>query len=281
MTTAIAAYQPNVPAVVETDPENFVVPGMEDVRPDELRIPILRLIQAQSRVDEAQEHLGEWHNSVTGEFQRNPELLVVGVSKGRIMFPRTYNAENKPLCASDDGLAPRPEYVGNDIRLIGQDEIGEPIVIRNTIPAKCDGCPFAQWGDNHEPPACNAVAIFAGVDQEGMPVLLQIKSTGMKNVPSLKTLVAANGIRKAIKVGAVKEQNDTGTYYVPTFTVGAKPAKDWQKTAMRIASLGNLAARNQRAVMEADENGQSRPAELGEADDFEPEGPSQEDEFPF
>ena len=250
---AVAIHNPNAPTLADqSDPETFVVPGMENVQPSELRIPILRLVQAQSRVEDADAHLGEWHNSVTGEFSKNPELLVIGVAKGRIMFPKEYNADNKPLCASDDGVTPRADFIGTAIETVGKDAKGKTVVTTNTIPGKCDGCPFGSWGEDREPPACAAVAIFAGVEAEGLPVLMQIKSTGMKNVASLKTLVAANGIRKAVRVGSVREQNDTGTYYVPVFTIGTKPDKEWQKTALRIAALGNLAARNSAAVMEDD-----------------------------
>jgi hypothetical protein len=280
---ALAIRGPNGAApAAQCDPETFIVPGMENVKPDELRIPILQLVQAQSRVDGAQEHLGEWHNSVTGEFNQYPELLIIGVAKGRIMFPATYNADNKPLCASDDGIFPRADFVGTIIETVAKDEHGKTVVNSDAIPAKCDGCPFGAWGENSEPPACAAVAIFAGVEQEGLPVLMQIKSTGMKNVASLKTLVATSGIRKAVRVGSLREQNDTGIYYVPVFTLGQKPDKEWQKTAMRIAALGNLAARNSQAVMESDENSAPSQAPNDTWDGAPENAPTEEvADFPF
>jgi hypothetical protein len=267
-------------AVIETDADQFVVPGMENVQPSELRIPLLKLVQAQSQPDGATEHLGEWHNSVTGEFSSAPEVLIIGVARGRVMFPAQYSAENKPLCGSDDGANPRQEYIGQTIKAISEDENGEPIVVSVTIPRTCVGCPFAVWGQDGKPPRCNEVATFAGMLQEGLPVLMQIKSTGMKNVPNLKTLIAANGIRKAIRLGSVQEKNETGIYYVPVFLVGGKPNKEWQATAMRLARLGNLAARNQQAVIEY-EHRQAEPPEGAPDAIDEDAAPYYPDDLPF
>lgn len=262
-------------AAPEKTPDNFVIPGMEHVPPSELRIPRLQLVQAQSRMADKDGHEGEWFNTVTGEYLRNPELLIIGTAKGRIMFPREYQADNKPLCGSDDGAFPRQEYVGLTIKSVGTDELGDPYVRSVVIPPECDKCPFSQWGPNNEPPECNAVATFAGVDADGLPMLFQLRSSGMKNVPSLKTLLVANGIRKVIKLGAVKETNDSGTYHIAQFALGGKPTKDWQATAIRLAAVGNLAARDQRAAMETqDENGHGHTdTESGEGDEPEYEIP--------
>lgn len=231
------------------DPEQFVVPGMENVQPGELKVPLLKLVQSTSRIDGAAEHMGEWHNSVTGEFEANPELLMIGIAKGRVMFPATYNADNKPLCGSNDNIEPREEYRGVEIKAVNVDEHGDPVVVSITIPPKCAECPFSQWGEK-TPPRCQEVATFAGMQKEGMPVLIQVKSTGMKNVSSLKTMIATNGIRKAIRLASVQEKNETGIFYVPVFLLGGKPDKEWQATTMRLARLGNLAQRNQMAIVE-------------------------------
>jgi hypothetical protein len=266
--------------LAETDSvESFVVPGMEHVQPGELRIPLLKLVQAQSRMDGADDHPGQWHNSVTGEFDPGPELLIIGVAKGRVMFPATYNADNKPLCGSDDGAAPRAEYVGASLKVLGADEAGEPTITTTVIPKKCADCPFSQWGEGGEPPKCNEVATFAGMDKSGLPVLIQIRSTGLRNVPNLKTLIAANGIRKTIHLGSVKESGDTGVYFVPVFTVGAKPNSEWQAGAIRLARMGNLAARNQQAIIEYENRAEQDEPEF-DGDDYE-EAPDFEAEIPF
>lgn len=237
--------------VVSFDPETFQIPGMENVQPGELRVPLLKLVQAQSRMDGAKDHGGEWHNSVTGEFEANPELLVIGLAKGRVMFPDEYNADNKPLCGSNDGTHPRDEYKGNQLEIVVVDvESGRKKFEMVGIGEKCEGCPFAQWGPNGEPPKCGAVETFAGVGADGLPALIQIRGSGLKNVPNLKTMLAANGIRKTVRLGSVLESNESGTYHVPVFLLGNKPGKELQGSAMRLAALGNLAARNQQAVIE-------------------------------
>ena len=260
----------------EYDAETFVVPGMENVQPSELRIPRLQLVQAVSRIDGKEGHEGEWFNSVTGEFIPNPELLIIGTAKGRVMFPAEYNAENKPLCGSDDSLAPRAEYVGAIVKIIGQDAAGDPVVKSTIIPSLCAQCPLGAWGEDGVPPVCNEVATFAAVGEDGLGALFQLRSSGMKNVPSLKTLIASGGIRRSIRLGAVKETNDSGTYAIATFTPGKKPGKEWQQTALSLARFGNMAVRNQRAVMDADQARQGRAGQSG------PEGGViEEEEFPF
>jgi len=278
-TTAIVPHNEHaeIALLPEYDPETFVVPGMENVQPGELRIPRLQLVQAQSRMDGKEGHEGEWFNSVTGEFIPNPELLIIGTAKGRVMFPREYNAENEPLCGSDDGLAPRTEYVGAVVKIVGKDAAGDPEVKSGVIPNLCAGCPFGLWAKDGPPPACNEVATFAAVGEDGLGALFQLRSTGMKNVPSLKTLIASGGVRRAIRLGSVKESNDSGTYAIATFTPGKKPGKEWQQTALSLARFGNMAARNQRAAMDADQTDQNR------RNVSEPEGavPEYEDDMPF
>lgn len=280
-THALAPVAPGSLAKTEfPDPQTFIVPGMEDTRPDELRLPRLSLVQAQSRMAGAQDHLGLWHNTITGEFTANPELLIIGVARGRVMFPQDFSADNKPLCGSDDGGHPRDEYIGQEIKRVFTVD-GEPSIQRHTITPACAQCPFAKWGDDGQPPACNEVATFAGISDEGLPSLFQLRSSAMKNAPNLKTLIAANGLRRAIRLGAVKETNDSGAYYVPQFSTGAKPNKDWQNTALRLATLGNLAARNQRAAMEQEQTDHMESDEFDEFDDYKNAEPGGDNDIPF
>lgn len=281
MTTALTPIRPQaVVDITDVDPENFIVPGMENVQPGELRIPLLRLVQGTSRMEGAGDNIGKWHNSVTGEFTAAPELLIIGVAKGRVMFQTQFNAENKPLCASDDGRQPRAEFAGAVVKRIVEGQRG-PEVLQVSIGAACADCPFSAWGEDSEPPACQEVATFAGVRDDGLPCIVQLRGTSMRHAASLKTLVAANGIRKAVRLGAVRETNDSGTYMVATFTVGGKPGKDWQRTAIRLASVGNLAARNQSMAM-IDPEPPRRP-DAGDERDAEREldEPLAEAELPF
>lgn len=277
MTTALAPVKPGNgnTDLISYDPDNLIVPGMENVTPQELRVPVLKLVQAQSKMDGASDHVGQWHNSVTGEFLTNPAYLIIGVAKGRVMFPTEYNAENKPTCGSDEGKKPREEYVGKEIeQIVTNATTGKKQINILVIPPSCVDCPFAKWGDDGEPPACSEVNTFAFVGEDGLPGVFQASRTAMKSAAALKTLVAANGIRKAVRFGSVKESNDTGVYYVPVFTVAAKPSKEWQQTALHLVSMGNFAARNQQAAAEMDyaSNGHH---------ESEPDVAPEEDNMPF
>ena len=44
----------------------------------------------------------------------------------------------------------------------------------------------------------------------------------------MKQLFATISSSKIVRFGAAKESNDTGVYYVPVFTPGPKPSKEWQ-----------------------------------------------------
>lgn len=237
--------------LAEINAEDFIVPGMENVQPGELRIPILKLVQGTSRMNGAAEHQGEWHNSVTNTFEPARELLIIGTADGRALWADEFDAGNKPLCKSNDGIAPLPEHIGSVHKMIGKDAMGGPLVSAVTIPAKCEDCPLSQWAGDEIPPRCSAVETFAGLDETGLPALFQLSRTGLKNVRALKTMLVANGIRRAIRLASVRETNEKGTYGVPTFTIGDKPGKDWQKTALRVVrQAGNIAKRNQIAAME-------------------------------
>lgn len=269
--------------IVPYDADAFTIPGMEHVTPGELRVPVLKLVQAQSKIDGAQDHLGEWHNSVTGEFLSSPELLIIGVAKGRVMFPETYSADNEPMCGSDNGRNPRADYIGKEIRTITFDEKGDPKKKLVVIGGPCADCPFGKWTEdakgNSKPPACNEVATFAGLGQDGLPVLLQIKSTGMRAASNLKTLIATHGIRRSIVLGSTRESNDSGTYYVPAFFAGQKPDTEWQQAAVRLARLGNFAERNQQAAMEQDAKERGYTGNSGDED--VPPPSFSDEEFPF
>jgi len=251
MTNDISQTESRAVATVD----GFVIPGTETITPQELQIPLLRIVQPTSRMENADLNGGMYHNSVTGEFVANPEVLVIGYAKGRVMFPREFSADNKPLCGSDNGVVPREEHIGSampDGTIIGE---------------LCHDCPFAQWQDN-APPACNEVNTFAGIDSDGMPVVFQAKSTGMKAARALKTMLKTSGINKTIRLGSVRTVNDSGTFYVPSYALGAAPDADWQASAVSVAGMGNLASREaQRASEYVDE-----PT----GDDF----PFGDDEFP-
>jgi hypothetical protein len=269
--------------LAEYNPDSFDIPGMENVSPSELRIPVLKIVQMTSKFDNADVHRGYWHNSVTGEDIANPEVLIIGVAKGRVMFPKPYNSENKPSCGSDNDKSPRPEYVGTILKTVITDELGDPKVISNAIPPACEGCPFAQWGEGGEPPACSEVNTFAYVGKDGLPGIWQAQRTAMKAAAALKTLAAANSIRKTVRFSTIKETTDSGVFYTPVFTPGTKPDKDWQLTAFKLATLGNLAERNQQAAAEMDyrSEGNGHGAPTGPVEGEEP-GPGElDDALPF
>jgi hypothetical protein len=80
--------------------------------------------------------------------------------------------------------------------------------------------------------------------------------------------VAANGIRRAIRLGSHMEKNDKGQFATPTFMPGQKPSRDWALTAMQLARMGNMAARGA-AMAEQDDHGKPSGMDRVEEDEAE------------
>lgn len=247
----------------EFNDATFIIPGAEHIRPSDLQIPIAKLVQAQSKMGGAGEHVGCYHNSVTGDFSATLTVLIIGLAQGRVMFPTEFSSDSKPICASDDNKTPRAEYASLEIETVTTNlTTNKKEIVNVKVGPSCSACPFAQWGKNNEPPACSLVETFALLEKDGIPSIIQLSRSGAKPAAALKTLAVTNGIRKTIVLGSRQDQGDTGNYYVPTVTVGQAPDAEWKRQAIVIAKLGNFASR---AARKMNDEGASADVELSES----------------
>lgn len=210
------------------------VAGFEQVPPDDFSLPTLKLVQAQTKNEGAQAHLGEYIKTDTGDYLKDPNVLVVGIAKTRIMFPDKYAADNKALCRSDNGNEARPEYIGTRVNGV-------------TIEGFCQDCPFSQWPeDGKTPPACSLADQWAVILPAGDPAILRLSGSSAKTSATLKNVMRANrfaGRATHVKLGSSFTRSDKGQFYVATVT----PTKDAispdaLNTAKMLAGV-NLAAR--------------------------------------
>jgi hypothetical protein len=126
------------------------------------------------------------------------------------------------LCASDDAVTPRPNFVG-------------------AYSEQCASCAQAEWhGD--EPPACALcyVYLLADRDADDLPALLTATRTSLKAAKQANTLVKAFGVKREIIVSGQQTINDKGKFYTLTFRLdnGIEPDGVMRYAAMARALSG-------------------------------------------
>jgi hypothetical protein len=246
-----------VPAVAA---DYVPVAGFSDLSPDEFSLPVLKLVQPQTKNDDAEKHPGEYLNATAGEYLNNPNVLVVGIAKTRVMFPKEYSADSKPLCRSDNGNEPRAEFIGT--------YVGNVI-----IPEECAVCPFGQWQEgSKDAPPCSLVDNWAVILGNGDPAILRLSGSSAKTSALLKNIMRGNrlaGRATHIRLGSVFTRTQKGQYYVATVTPCRDAiSPDALATAKMLAGV-NLAAR---AAVEQDEPAANRTVSHDDDPDEWPDG---------
>lgn len=219
----------------------YDVDGVDQLGREDMSIPRLVLVQAQSDVPDADQHLGAFYNSLTGEFKKPVTAVLLAVGMGRVAFPRKYDRASEPLCGSDDAIHPRAEYVNRNV----QDSL---LLIESYIPEVCADCAFAQFGPNGETPMCAKNYIYFMLDVEsGLPFIAQMQRTATKTAKQINTIAKMIGRKRLLVLSSKKVQSDTGSYYEPVFTAGDATSPDLLALAYQLTrDLGNMAARLQR-----------------------------------
>lgn len=214
-------------------PADYIpVAGYEGLGADDFSLPTFKLVQGQSKFDGAIEHLGWYYNTATGEFVKEANALIIGISKSRIMFVKPFDPKADPLCRSDDSHTPRAEFVGQKIN-------------GDFIPAKCELCPFSKFGDDGSAPPCALSENWAAILDTLEPVVLRFKGTNSKTSAMLKSVMRANRFKKRptyVRLGSLFEKTDKGQYYVSTITpIKENPPTDLLEIARELAGV-NLAS---------------------------------------
>ena len=230
--------------------------GIENLPPDDFTIPVLKLIQSNTRIDDADKYAGKWYRSDTGEIITEPHALIIGIAKSRVLFPSDYDGSGDVLCRSDDGHMPRADLVGQMIYFMPGTEKRRAIVSEATadkddqhnmaIPAVCADCPLSQWGEDGGKPPCRLSDNWAALLDEGDPALIRFGGSAAKISAKLRNLArAATAKRKPlfIALSAHFEKGDSGNYWIPDITpIKDTPPADLIETAKAFMGL-NLAAR--------------------------------------
>lgn len=211
--TAMATYN----APIET--------GLEDMDAGDLIIPRLTITQPSTPdIDAANQ--GKFCVNITGDFQEGMSVVMIKLSKSRVLFPEKYKRDNEPLCRSHDFKVP-----ANDIA--GATPMAESCGLLPLAPGEKKAkhiCPYANWTVDEKnkpvPPRCQEVWNSLIVDLESyMPMFFSLKSTALK--PFRKIVSAMSMISQAKKIpiwalkfdmSLYKDINESGTFYVPIFS---------------------------------------------------------------
>ena len=246
--------KPNGNGTALAIPEDYIpVAGIENLSPDDFSIPVVKLVQTNTGIDNADQFAGQWHRTDTGETAETLRALIIGIQKSRILFPTEYSGDGKALCRSDDSIAPRAEHIGQPIYYMAGNEKRHTQVSEAeggnfdmTLPATCADCPLSQWGLNGEKPPCRLSDNWAALTSEGDPVLIRFGGSAAKISSKLRNLARAATAKHRplyVELSSHFEKGEIGQYYVPDLALlkEALPA-DLLDTAKAFIGL-NLAAR--------------------------------------
>ena len=195
------------------------VAGEENLQSGDLGMPPRLRLSQQNRPIEGTTP-GQIVNTLTGAVYDSVEFVpMVFLPTTRVMWPEAFNADNQPVCVSDDGQRPLKDMA------------------RVTDPRSgpCQECLYAQFCEDGTPPICKAqrnflALIVSGQDYE--PVILTMQSTAIAAAKQLTSLAKMAGLRKSIVMGTKRIDSDKGTWFVPVFVMGSKLSTQQVLTAV-------------------------------------------------
>lgn len=192
-----------------------ILRGMFGFAMSQVSIPALVIVQSQSAgIPDYRKHIGEIYNTVTGEFHESVELVLVGWNTPRAVLPYPFDPNAPQLCASLDGIAPYPKYVGYEIKASSDWDEQKFIV-----PESCADCPL------HESPLCTQMFRYFGITvHDGQIFTMRLKRSAMDAAKKLNfqlSQLAQRGMfRSFVMTTEEKPSQQGGAYFVPVFTVG-------------------------------------------------------------
>lgn len=78
--------------------------GMDDFSTADLEIPVIKIVHGVSKMEGADEHIGWWWNSISGEFSKTLEVVVLNGRHSRALFSGNASESDRPECVSRDGV---------------------------------------------------------------------------------------------------------------------------------------------------------------------------------
>jgi hypothetical protein len=185
------------------------VMGADELSREDVTLPRLRIQQGTSQFGTPQT-AGQFYNNLTEGFAERVNAVVLRVGKGRVMFPVPFNRDSEPLCASDDAKMPR-EVAGYEA-------------------GPCASCAFAQWGADHEPPACSLVYTYlvANVDDEDTVTLLSAMRTSVAAAKKMNSIIVSKGLSRRFTFATELVRGEQGQWFELRATVAGVLTREQQ-----------------------------------------------------
>lgn len=196
-----AITKPNQTAVTTA---NFQDLGLENWKPEDIVIPVLRIVQPTSQWDA---EAGTFFDAQTGEVFKEIEVVFVKSSWGRVKFKDDIS-EKGIECKSSDRNFPS---------------------VDNPPSPDCKSCPYSKWGANGEPPACketinNIIYLIpkeAKSPLDGIPYLFSVHGMNIKPLKMALSSLITRGkpiYSRTFKLTLELTKNEKGKFYTVKYT---------------------------------------------------------------
>lgn len=197
------------------NPNLFTIEGSMPLPLEDLRTPMLRIVQGTTRnLDQAEKHIGEWRYDGDNSFTNQFEVVFYGLTnKSRVMFEANV-FDKPPLCVSDDADWPRSQDQARSVQ----------------AGPSCAQCPFSKFGPNGEPPKCSETWNFLGWKYgTDMPFLYRAQGNAIS--PSRNFVRPFYFQKKPLFTALVslttkRTENAKGVFYIPVFQYQPLPPDD-------------------------------------------------------
>ena len=210
------------PLAVRGEPDEL--DAAQELRPDELVIPQVKLVQGVSR-DADSRQAGSFYNTITKEYTSELRVAVLALSRSRSLFVSD-KFSDPPVCVSDDGNKPREQV-----------KVADAVSELMTGPT-CKVCWASQWGTARQGmgkgQACRFSYNLLCMDPvDEMPFLLRVSGTSISPFAEYATVLR---LRKMpfysveTIIGAGQEIFEAGKAWVLTFGRGAPLPPDFVET---------------------------------------------------
>lgn len=243
---AIAAQYANGVAAIAAQYANAPItsiPGFEEFDRSDVTLPRRKIVQGTTRNVDAT-LAGQFYDTVGETAKKVLHAVPLRYSHTRAMFTDGDFTDKSLICASRDGRVPRSD-------------IAQPA---NTV---CEGCPYAQWGQDGAKPACAAGYTFLmlDADEDDAPFMVTFAGTAIK---AARKLISAVALKKRplytffLTMTTEMQQDNRGKWYAPKFQIGDNPGD--------IGRYVELYAGYKAVVLDADEEAvtEAVDAEAGE-----------------
>jgi len=178
--------------------------GLENWTPEDIVIPVLRIVQPTSQWDA---DAGTFFDAQTGEVFKEIEVVFVKSSWGRVKFKDDIS-EKGIECKSSDRIFPSVE---------------------NPPAPECKACIYSRWGADGEPPACketinNIIYLIskeAKSPLDGVPYLFSVHGVNIKPLKLALSSLITRGkpiFSRVFKLTLELTKNEKGKFYVVKYT---------------------------------------------------------------